>query len=148
MHGHGYYITVPTTRPRVPDRRTDDAAPNPRWCIAVSCYSCVAWRALQAVENILNILIINYKIMKGWLATANGSYQVPLHPTNYPLGMYYIYVPLFINKDRDFHLHCLLHYCSQVQALFPITITTRYQCSTAGQRPGAVAGERVHRRSC
>jgi hypothetical protein len=51
------------------------------------------------VEDILNILMINYKIMKGLLATANGSYRVPLHPTNCPLGMYYIDVPLFINKD-------------------------------------------------
>jgi hypothetical protein len=51
-----------------------------------------AARRVGFVENILNILMINYMIMNGWLVTANGSYQVPLHPTNCPLGMYYIYV--------------------------------------------------------
>jgi hypothetical protein len=55
-----------------------------------------------SVENILNILMINYKIMKGWLATANGSYQVPLHPTNCPLGMYYINVPIKIKPSLLF----------------------------------------------
>jgi hypothetical protein len=60
---------------------------------------------------------------------------MPLHPTNCPLGMYYIYVALIVNKDYAFiTIHC---YCSQLLLQqFPWAIPTTRCCLPADSSSG------------